>query len=108
MSAGLRPQSAAKRAQAAPFRPSQPGSDAEPGGASSLLGSKTRAIRRSSHTIRIPPGDAPAPPTAAPPHRIRVQRPGRLRVALDLVAEPLRIVGASSLSVCVLCCLSHC
>ncbi len=92
MSAALRPQSAAKRAQAAPFRPSQPGTDAEPGGASSLLASKTRAIRRSSHTIRIPPGDAPAPPMAAPLHRIRVQRPGRLRVALDLVAEPLRIV----------------
>jgi hypothetical protein len=73
--------------------------------ASDPLARVSRAVRRSSHTIRMPPPDlsthgegGTAGPAAgaesewvtAP--QIRVQRPSRFRVLLDMIGGPLRII----------------
>jgi hypothetical protein len=61
--------------------------------------------RRSVSVVSVAESDDPDAPEML--RSVPVQRPSRVQVFLDLIAEPIRIVGASSLSVCIFRCLSH-
>jgi hypothetical protein len=68
-----------------------------------LHGGLSRTVRRSSHTVERPAADVQSQEVglSSPAPRIRVHRPSRLRIFLDLISEPVR--SASCCVCCVLC-----
>jgi hypothetical protein len=73
--------------------------------------SHTNSIRRSSHTVLLPAGDAPPPDSGdgevAPATRIRVQRPSRIVVFLDVIAEPVRSASRAAPRARLRCCCAR-
>jgi hypothetical protein len=96
---GSRPMSAGDRVKPAPA-PSEenPGDRARRfshlSQSTRLTRRSSRTIRRSSHSMNMPAPERPGEEggMAPPVHRIRVQRPSRIMVFIDVIQEPVRVV----------------
>ena len=95
-------------ADAPPPPPQQPRDGRASARESADSARRTSAFRRSSLRMGIAPSDSGAKHDSASVVHVRVQRPNRVQLFLDMVAEPARIVigfwqiGACP---CLLCCL---